>query len=162
MGLGKYSLQNPAYPLGNNHGGLVCIRGQWYIFDHRMTNRTMFSRQGVAEPVTIGADGSISRAESTSCGLNGGPLRPEGTYPAYIACNLLRGSLLSGCPYITQDRPDEDTSARQYVAGIRRGSLVGYKYFEFPGETLNLSVCYRCSGKGKLKIMQTDGGMRDL
>lgn len=158
VGLGKYSLQNPAYPLGNNHGGLVCIRGQWYIFDHRMTNRTMFSRQGVAEPVTIGADGSISRAESTSCGLNGGPLRAEGTYPASIACNLLRGSLLSGCPYITQDKPDGDTAARQYVAGIRAGSRVGYKYFDFPEEPLTLSICYRCTGKGKLKILQSDTG----
>jgi hypothetical protein len=24
----------------------------------------------------------------TSCGLNGGPLRGEGEYPAYLACNL--------------------------------------------------------------------------
>lgn len=158
IGIGKHTLSNPAYPLGNNHGGLECIGGQWYIFDHRMTNKTMFSRQGVAEPVTIGSDGSISRVESTSCGLNGGPLRGEGTYPAYIACNLLRGSLLSGGPYITQDKPDGDTSARQYVAGVRKGSRVGYKYFDFQGSEGTFTVQYRCSGKGKLEIMQSDGG----
>lgn len=158
IGIGNSSLRNPAYPLGNNHGGLVCIRDQWYIFDHRTTNKTMFSRQGVAEPVTIARDGSISRVESTSCGLNGGPLRGEGTYPAYIACNLLRGSLLSGGPYITQDKPDGDTSARQYVAGVRKGSRVGYKYFDFQGSEGTFTVQYRCSGKGKLEIMQSDGG----
>ncbi len=158
IGIGNSSLANPAYPLGNNHGGLECVNGQWYIFDHRMTNRTTFSRQGVAEPVTIGEDGSIRQVESTSCGLNGGPLRAEGTYPAYIACNLRRGSVLSGCPYITQDKPDGDTTARQFVAGIRRGCRVGYKYFAFPEGALSFSVRYRCSGKGKLEMRQTDGG----
>lgn len=158
IGLGNSSVRNPAYPLGNNHGGLVCIRGQWYIFDHRMTNRTLFSRQGVAEPVTIEPDGSIRQAEAISCGLNGGPLRAQGTYPAYIACSLLRGSLLSGCPYLTQDRPDGDVSARQYVAGIRRGSRVGYKYFDFPSEPVSFTVQYRCSGTGTLEILQSAGG----
>lgn len=156
---GKYEyLGDVSYPLGNNHGGLVCIRGQWYIFDHRMTNRTLFSRQGVAEPVTIEPDGSIRQAEATSCGLNDGPLRAQGTYPAHIACNLMRGSLLSGCPYLTQDKPDGDPAARQYVAGVRRGSRVGYKYFDFPQETLTLTVQYRCSGTGKLEILQSAGG----
>lgn len=158
IGLGKFSLQNPAYPIGNNHGGLECINGQWYIFDHRMTNRNMYSRQGVAEPVTIGDDGMICQVESTSCGLNGGPLRGEGTYPASIACNLLRGSLLSGSPYITQDKPDGDTTAKQYVAGIRKGSSVGYKYFDFPDQPLKLTIQYRCTGKGSMEIMHSDGG----
>lgn len=157
IGLENYSVQNPAYPLGNNHGGLECINGQWYIFDHRVTNRSMYSRQGVAEPITIEPDGSICQVESTSCGLNNGPLRGEGVYPAYIACNLLSGSLFSGCPYVTQDKPDGDVSARQYVAGIRKGSRVGYKYFNFMEESLTLTIEYRCSGKGKLEIAQTDG-----
>lgn len=156
IGLANYSIRNPAYPLGNNHGGLECINGQWYIFDHRMTNGTVYSRQGVAEAVTIAPDGSIRQVESTSCGMNGGPLRAEGTYPTYIACNLLRGSLLSGCPYITQDKPDGDTTARQYVAGIRKGSRVGYKHFHFHMDSLSFTIQYRCSGKGKLEIMQTD------
>ena len=123
-----------------------------------MTNGTVYSRQGVAEAVTIAPDGSIRQVESTSCGMNGGPLRAEGTYPTYIACNLLRGSLLSGCPYITQDKPDGDTTARQYVAGIRKGSRVGYKHFDFHMDSLSFTIQYRCSGKGKLEIMQSDGG----
>lgn len=155
IGLGKFTFQNPAYPLGNNHGGLIQINGQWFIFDHRMTNNTMFSRQGVAEPVTIEADGSIKQVEATSCGLNNGPLLGEGTYPAYIACNLLRGLLL--CPYITQDKADGDPTAQQYVTGMRRGSRVGYKYFDFTSNVLTLTVEYRSSGKGRLEVTQTDG-----
>ena len=57
---------------GNNHGGLECIDGIYYIFYHRQTNRTMFSRQGCAEEVEILEDGSIPQTELTSCGLNGG------------------------------------------------------------------------------------------
>lgn len=154
IGLGRFTLRDPAYPLGNSHGGLVCVLGQWYIFDHRVTNRTLYSRQGVAEPVTIEAVGTIRQVESTSCGLNHGPLRDVGTYPAYIACNLLRSGLT--CPYITQDKPDGDITARQYVAGIRRGSRVGYKSFLFTASIRTLRITYRCSGRGRLEICQAD------
>lgn len=47
--------------LGNIHGGLVCIHGQWYIFYHRQTNQTQFSRQACAEAVTMLPDGSFLR-----------------------------------------------------------------------------------------------------
>ena len=30
---------------GNNHGSLECINGQWYIFYHRHTHKSTFSRQ---------------------------------------------------------------------------------------------------------------------
>lgn len=30
---------------GNNHGSLACVRGQWYIFYHKQTNKTEQSRQ---------------------------------------------------------------------------------------------------------------------
>ena len=74
--------------LGNTHGGLVQIAGQWYIFYHRHTNGHRNSRQMCAEPVTITDDGRIAQTEVTSCGLNGGPLRGNGRYEARIACNL--------------------------------------------------------------------------
>lgn len=32
--------------LGNTHGGMVEIHGQWYIFYHRQTNRSSYARQG--------------------------------------------------------------------------------------------------------------------
>ena len=73
---------------GNNHGSIVEINGQWYIFYHRHTNGTNFSRQACLEPITFREDGSIPQVEMTSCGPNGGPLAGRGEYPAYIACNL--------------------------------------------------------------------------
>ena len=37
IGLNGRKLMNAAYPMGNSHGGMVCVKGQWYIFDHRRT-----------------------------------------------------------------------------------------------------------------------------
>jgi hypothetical protein len=64
---------------------MVEVLGQWYIFYHRHTNGTCFSRQTCAEAIEIKEDGSIPQVELTSCGLNGGPLLGRGEYPAYIA-----------------------------------------------------------------------------
>lgn len=94
VGINGHSLVKAAYPVGNSHGGIACVRGQYYIFDHRMTNRTLFARQGVAEPIEIDADGKIGQVESTSCGLNGGVLPGVGEYPAYIACSLMSRKFL--------------------------------------------------------------------
>ena len=66
----------------NNHGSIVQIKDQWYIFYHRHTNGSWYSRQGCAEPISIADDGSIEQVEITSCGLNGGPLGGQGEYPA--------------------------------------------------------------------------------
>ena len=78
----------PMYYGGNNHGGMVKVKDQWYIFYHRHTNATNYSRQGMAEKIFIREDGSIAQAEMTSCGLNDGPLPGSGVYPAYCACSL--------------------------------------------------------------------------
>lgn len=38
---------------GNNHGSLMNIEGQWYIFYHRQTGTDEFSRQAMIEPVDV-------------------------------------------------------------------------------------------------------------
>ena len=89
LGIGTYKpADKPMYYGGNNHGSMVQIGEKWYIFYHRQTNGTSFSRQAMAQEIQILPDGSIPQVEMTSCGLNGGPLVGKGTYPAHIACNL--------------------------------------------------------------------------
>lgn len=163
MRLNGHSLFNPAYPLGNNHGGIVYVKEQYYIFDHRMTNRTFYARQGVAEPITINEDGSINQVESTSCGLNGGILPWEGKYPAYIACNLMPGKILGlrnplNGPYMTQEGEDREDNPNQYVKSITSGSLVGFKYFQFDGLNKKLSVTLRGRAKGILRVLTGEKG----
>ncbi len=74
--------------IGNNHGGLLRLGQDYYIFYHRQTNRHSYSRQACAEKLVRDANGDFLQAEMTSCGLNGGPLSASGSYSAGIACNL--------------------------------------------------------------------------
>lgn len=74
--------------LGNNHGGIEKIGEDYYIFYHGQTNGTVFSRQGCAEKIEIRPDGRIEQVEIASCGLNSGPLKANGIYPAAIACHI--------------------------------------------------------------------------
>ena len=124
---------------GNNHGSIVEIAGQWYVFYHRQTNGHWFSRQGCAEPIFFDDQGRIAQAEITSCGLNGGPLRGAGDYPAHIACHLFTpgGDLYAGnpaLPMITQDGGD-DCKAQAYIARITEGTVIGFRDFDCRGVT---------------------------
>lgn len=153
---------------GNNHGSLVQLNGQWYIFGHRMTNYNSFSRQGVAEPVTIHPDGHIDQAEMTSCGLNNGPLEGKGTYDARIACNLMSktGALhvadpamaasRNDHPMFFQDGKDRECDPGQYIGNIKEGAMAGFKYFSFAGDT-KISVTTRGSA-GSVEIKTSLNG----
>lgn len=121
----------------NNHGSLVEIAGQWYIFYHRHTNGTWYSRQGCAERIAVLPDGSIPQVEITSCGLNGGPLEGRGEHPAYIACHLFTDepSVYVGgdrFPKIVQEGRDGDEEPG-YIANIQDSATAGFKYFDCRG-----------------------------
>lgn len=137
---------------GNNHGSIVEINGQWYIFYHRHTNGTNYSRQGCMEPITFLEDGHIVQAEMTSCGSNGGPLEGKGTYPAYIACNLFcqhEAAYTAGpgdwmdCrfPKITQEGKDGD-EAIGFIANMRDQATAGFKYFKCD-QIKEIKICVR-------------------
>lgn len=118
----------------NNHGSIVEINSEWYIFYHRHTNGTWYSRQGCAEKITVMPDGSIPQVEITSCGLNGAPLVGKGEYPAYIACHLFTDtpSVYVGgddFPKIMQDGRDGDKEPG-YIANIKDSATAGFKYFD--------------------------------
>ena len=143
----------PVNTMGNNHGGLVQANGEWYIFYHRQTHNTAFSRQACAEPISIEPDGTIRQVEITSCGLNGGPLKAEGTYPATICCNLTNGKM----PHLSNVRKNPPSpnvnheGELRFIKDITKGTMIGYKYFSFSGTT-RLKVTYRGSG-GEMKIL---------
>ena len=146
--------------LGNTHGGMVELKGQWYIFYHRQTNQHSYSRQACAEPLRRTADGGFRQAEVTSCGLNGGPLSGRGVYPARIACNLWSAQGTArydqpfekkAHPYFTQNGRDDDKDAVQYIANMQDGSVAGFKYFDLQG-TKAVSVTVSGRGLGVLQV----------
>lgn len=155
----------PMYYGGNNHGGAVEIQGQWYIFYHRHTNGTAFSRQGCMEPISFREDGTIPQVEMTSCGPNGGPLAGRGEYPAYLACNLFckdeelytGGFGASGAwmdsrfPKITQDGKDGDEEMG-YIANMTDSATAGFKYFDCHGiRRMTIQVRGYCRGAFEIK-----------
>lgn len=139
--IGYHGNETPVNYLGNTHGSLVQVKGKWYIFYHRQTNRQQYSRQACAEEIEF-VNGEFKQAEVTSCGLNGKPLSGTGLFEARIACNLWSadGTLTYGLvntpeaskhPYFTQTGEDREDHGDQYIANMHNGSVAGYKYFEF-------------------------------
>lgn len=139
----------------NNHGSIVQIKDDWYIFYHRQTNGTWYSRQGCAEKLEILTDGTIPQVEITSCGLNGGPLVGKGEYPAYLACNLFydKPSIYIGdahAPKVMQDGKDGDEELG-YVANITDSATAGFKYFDCQG-VKEIKLWARGYGNGTFEI----------
>lgn len=117
---------------GTTHGSIIEINGQWYVFYHRLTHKSDYSRQACAEKIHILEDGSIPQVEMTSCGLYDGPLSAEGTYPAVIACNLTNGHMPHGSNSVFQISFPNVTHKGQerFIAEIEDHTLIGYKYFD--------------------------------
>jgi arabinoxylan arabinofuranohydrolase len=146
----------------NNHGSIVEINGKWYIFYHRHTDGSWFSRQGCAEQIEFQADGTIPQVEITSCGLNGGPLIGLGEYPAYIACNLFinektlptdfpRAWMINPFPKITQDGKDGDEEIG-YIDNMQDSATAGFKYFDCNGiKKIKIKVRGYCNGAFEIK-----------
>lgn len=161
--IGIHGNRRPLNYMGNTHGGMAQINGRWYIFYHRQTNKQKCCRQGCAEKIAILPDGSISQAELTSCGLNDGPLSGKGCFEARIACHLMsrKGTFKYGKtfeedkegihPYFTQSGVDREEKGDQYIANMTDGSVAGFKYFRFEGET-KIQVMTRGNGRGRMEI----------
>lgn len=137
IGISSYKKADlPSAHGANNHGGFVKIKDDYYIFYHRHTNNTWYSRQGCAEKIKILPDGTIPQVEITSCGLNDGPLEAKGEYPSYIVCNQFNpqkpvmyvGDAANS--KVVQDGRDGDKELG-YIANISQNTVLGFKYFDF-------------------------------
>ncbi|WP_192715246.1 family 43 glycosylhydrolase [Paenibacillus sp. OAE614] len=155
----------PMYYGGNNHGSIVEINEKWFIFYHRHTNGTAFSRQGCIEPIVIREAGTIPQVEMTSCGPNDGPLVGRGEYHAYLACNLFckdeelytGGFGRSGAwmdsrfANITQEGRDGDEEIG-YIANMTDSATAGFKYFDCQGiRKVKIKVRGYCQGNFEIK-----------
>lgn len=167
---GDIGYQGNSQPLnytGTNHGSIVQIGSDWYVFYHRQTGGTPYNRQGCAEKITILPDGRIPQVRLTSQGLNGKPLAGSGSYNAGIACCLMSADgaapylpyvpLGQQHPYITQDGPDREHTPGQYIANLRSGALVGYRSFML-AQPATLRLTMRGSGEGRFIVCTAKDG----
>lgn len=152
----------PMFYGGNNHGSIIEIGESWYIFYHRHTNGTNYSRQGCMEKIEFREDGSIPQVEITSCGSINDPLIGKGEYPAYLACNLFCDEdsiytdftcswMNNQFPKITQDGKDGDEETG-YIANMKNSATAGFKYFDCNGiRTVKIKVRGYCRGVFQVK-----------
>lgn len=133
---------------GTTHGSIIEINGAWYVFYHRLTHKSDYSRQACAERIEMLPDGSIPQVCITSCGLNGAPLRAEGSYPAAIACIITNGHMPHGSNKIyTEHFPHVTHEGETHpIAEISDGTLLGWRYFDFTGSCTLILTCRGAAG----------------
>ena len=143
----------------NNHGSMEKVGDDWYIFYHRHTNGTNYSRQGCFEKLTFNEDGTIVQAMMTSCGSVAN-LKGEGYYPTYIACNLFTdeecryvpwsGWMSDKFPKITQDGGDGDEEIG-YVTNMWNSATAGFKFFDCKG-VKKIAIYEMGYSNGKMEV----------
>lgn len=163
VGYNNRTKKEACYPLGNNHGSILEVNGNYYIFYHRHTNYTNTDRQAMAERIQILEDGSIPQVEKTSMGLNSLPLEGKGEYKASICSTLIpkEGNVFYPFfrppfysffkTYITQNKKGNQKIETQYIHNVQQGTTIGYKYFNL-SETKKITLKVSGKFKGFIKL----------
>lgn len=143
---------------GTTHGSIECINGKWYVFYHRLTHGSDYSRQACAEQIEIDDNGRIKQVEVTSCGLNGKPLKAKGKYPSVIACNITNGKM----PHLSNQKckkPIPMVTHRgneRLIANIDSKTTITYKYFDFENQEGKISFDIGSKSQGEISIFADD------
>ena len=132
------------YRWGNNHGSVMEVNGQWYVFYHRQTGTDEYARQAMIELIDAaqGRDGKVwlgkiiyqdgepvssCPAEMTSQGAQVNGLDARQWISAGYACHLYGGRIPAYIAPVYEQR--EDISAP--VRNISDGLSAGFRYLQF-------------------------------
>lgn len=136
------------YQWGNNHGSIMEVNGQWYVFYHRQTGVNEFSRQGMLEPIDVamGKDGNLyigkvtyiegepvssGVVDMTSQGAHINGLDARKWISAGYACHMYGGSRRAYVRPGYEQREDISTP----VVDITDKTTVGFRYLQFGANT---------------------------
>ncbi len=158
---------------GNNHGSVMEVNGQWYVFYHRQTGRDEYARQAMLEPVDVAADrngkvyiGKVAYrdgepvssrpVEMTSQGPRVNGIDAREWISAGYACHLHGGKETAWIEPVYEQR--DDVSAP--VKNITDGTAVGFRYLQFgPNTPKRVTAVMRAEGEGTACIrLDTPGG----
>ncbi|MCR5396863.1 MAG: family 43 glycosylhydrolase [Lachnospiraceae bacterium] len=145
-------------PAGTIHGGIECINGKYYVFYHRCTNNTDFSRQACAEPIEILEDGTIPQVGISSQGLNGKPLEASGTYSAAICCYLYNENTknVQGVGHEKEQPTVTAENGEMLVTAVTNHTKIGYcNFINMGNKKLQLKI--RGDG-GTVKVYSKENG----
>lgn len=155
----SYNLSNDgsstddAHIIENNHGSIERIDGEYYVFNHRHTNRSHFSRQIVGDKLNMNEDGTFDQAIYTSQGLRGKPFDELGEYPAVMTCGLINRNNPELSPYITQEVLTGSDESIGIVKEIKDSARLTYRYFDLP-QAKELVLSVRGNAQGSLTVLQ--------
>lgn len=153
-----------SYRWGNNHGSVMEVNGQWYIFYHRQTGTDEYSRQAMMEPIDAaqGKDGKIYLGkvtyekgepvksvpvEMTSQGPQVNGLDARQWISAGYACHLQGGKVTAYIAPVYEQR--EDVSAP--IRDISDGTVAGFRYLQF-GNNTPRSVTVRMTARKPVRV----------
>lgn len=159
VGLNNRKTKDRLNYTATTHGSIENINGQWYVFYHRQTHGSDYSRQACAEKIEIDKNGKIKQVPVTSSGIEK-YLKGEGTYSAAICCNLTNGHMPHRNNYAFKNIPmvySEDDYL--YLKCLTKNTTATYKYFNLE-ETKSITVSIR--GKGTLNVLIDDQLMDTL
>ncbi|MBR0473968.1 MAG: family 43 glycosylhydrolase [Erysipelotrichaceae bacterium] len=124
------------------HGCIEEINGQYYVFYHRCTNNTDYSRQACCERIEIDETGFIKQVEMTTSGAFEGMISAKGTYNAGLCCNLITPQEIPLGIGKQQSEPRiTEKDGTLYLAGMKPGTKAVYKYFDL-SNTEKIKVNY--------------------
>ena len=161
---------------GNNHGSVMEVNGQWYVFYHRQTGLNEYSRQAVLEPVdaVLGKNGKVwigkvdyldgepvaSRpVEMTSQGPQVNGINAREWISAGYTCHMHGGQETAWIEPVYEQR--EDVSAR--VMNITDGLTLGFRYLQFGlNAPKNITVVMNTETRATVSVRLDAPGGREI
>ena len=125
----------------NNHGSIVEMNKQWYVFYHRSTHNSVTMRKTCIEPIYFKEDGIIPEVEMTSQGA-GKPLDAFSKIDAERACLLFGNARIMA---FDTDRED--------VEGIANEDKAAYKYIDFGNGATRFMARVAPGGGGSIELL---------
>ena len=111
----------------NNHGSIAEFNGKWFVFYHRSSHNSKYSRRACAEPIQFNADGSINEVEMTTQGVSG-PMDPMTFIEGGQACKI--GGRGDSFARVLEPKDDKDTW-KDCLTHTHWGTWAAYKYIDF-------------------------------
>ena len=161
---------------GNNHGSVMDVNGQWYVFYHRQTGLNEYFRQAMLEPVdaVLGKNGKVwigkvdyldgepvaSRpVEMTSQGPQVNGINAREWISAGYTCHMHGGQETAWIEPVYEQR--EDVSAR--VMNITDGLTLGFRYLQFGlNAPKNITVVMNTETRATVSVRLDAPGGREI
>lgn len=133
----------------NDHGSLVLFKGRYFIFYHRSSRGSRYSRRACAEEIRMLPDGTFTEAVQTSSGASG-------AVSAYTAWDSCRACCVSGDIMISS-APDGGEMLTRAGGSAFREEYAAFRYLDF-AEGGACSFFITARGSGSVRAV-AEGGL---